>query len=437
MNTTYKQTRGLSVFTSDEKYTLILPDLNEVTLSETEYNMWKTVGEGKSIEELHRETKIDHSHMTKEDVTGILDRLASLSLVHPVASSPGEKAFPFEERLFDREEKNKVTLVRKNLIGKDTSLHYVYFTLHSGSTFQKPSLYRSVEEILPQISRSAIIFFRNADMYLDSQDMIDVTKFIIERIPYDRPILVFESDPSIIEESMLLPLSDSVKSTHYQCADLATLMKRTYGEKAITIGSIRCFTNDDNLFLLLKIDKSEDVKEISYLRKYFPTIRFGLSMKVRNKNQIEDIETILKITKSPVFLQFENNSLIPDYFKYFLRYSKVLFMDDDLFRMKEALLKNYLPLLDCGAGRRKLTISGDGLVYPCPPAVKEGYVLGHIDDGINHILQGKKAQTLRKMISDKFNSCSQKCCLAYYCGGCFLESRCSYKIDILKKIIGG
>lgn len=434
MKAMIQKTCGVSAHEKDERFILTLPTLDHVELTEEEYTFWNLIGNGKSVKKLNSEIKSIFPDMGNEEIDVMIKKLNESFLIHPVPISKGEKAFPFEERLFDMHKKDKLMPLRKNVITKDETLQYLYF-LPTEETFTFESLCSGLDELLPHVSRSPILIFFDAERYLDAHSFRELVKFIVSRMPYDRPVLIFEVSPKAIEENAVLDSLKFLEAPKYKCIDKATLIARVYGEKAISFGRYRCPTDDDCLMLLLKLTTPHDIKAIEYLKPYYPKVRHGLSFKVSRKEQVKELEEFLEKTFLPIFLRFEECTLSPYFIFPFLNVSKIIPIDDDLFRMKEAFLKNYLPLSHCGAGRRKLLLAADGRVYPCPAAVDEGYSLGHIEEGINNVLKGEITIALQHRISETFYECVHTCCLAYFCGGCILRRRCNPKLTILEQAI--
>lgn len=433
MKETFQSTEGISVYKENGQFRMVLPTLDSVDLSMEEYTLWNSVGKGKTVDEINSEMRKIFPDMTQKEVNDMLGRLNETFLIHPVPHSKGQKAFLPEERLFNRNDKIKSALLRKYLIQADTSLQYVYFLPTEKETFSLDSLIGLLDEILPFVSRSPVIFFFDAERYVDSSSFKKIVGFIKSKMVHDSPVLVFETS-SVPDEGVLVDSLHLLEASRYECLEMVTLKKRFFGEGVISSKKHRGFTNDDNLVLLLKTAAPEDTKRLEHLSQYYPRIRYGLSFTISKKGQTEEVEEFSENASIPIFLRFEDFTLIPYFFSYFLNRFEISFSEDDMYRIKEAFLKNYLPLSNCGAGKRKILLTADGTVYPCLPAVKEGYSIGHIEEGIENVIRGKVAEDLQNNISKRFEECRNKCSFAYFCGGCILENRCKLKLKILDKI---
>lgn len=116
-----------------------------------------------------------------------------------------------------------------------------------------------------------------------------------------------------------------------------------------------------------------------------------------------------------------------------LHSNRMFFLEDDMYRVQKAMERSYLPLTDCGAGKRKIAVTVDGTVYPCADAAAHRmYCLGNMrDQPLDTILKGEHLQNVRGKIRARFEKCAKECCLAYYCSGCLMEKRCGKKKEIL------
>lgn len=103
-----------------------------------------------------------------------------------------------------------------------------------------------------------------------------------------------------------------------------------------------------------------------------------------------------------------------------------------MYRIQRAMHKSYLPLRDCGAGKRKIAVTLDGNVYPCVDAVQNTFLLGNITkESLGTILNGEKALKIRESIQKTFKTCAKECCLAYFCSGCIIKEKCDKKKEML------
>jgi MoaA/NifB/PqqE/SkfB family radical SAM enzyme len=84
-----------------------------------------------------------------------------------------------------------------------------------------------------------------------------------------------------------------------------------------------------------------------------------------------------------------------------LQSNHIVFWEDDMYRIQRAIQKCYLPLTDCGAGKRKIAITLDGNVYPCADAAyHQMHCLGNIQkEPLDTILKKpRRSEKLSKKI---------------------------------------
>ena len=428
------KTDGVSVYERGNTVALMLPTLDVIDVTRDAYILWNLIGKGKSVDELNSGMKKIYSDITEEKIEKILKTLSELQLIHSSPCSAVEKNLSFEENLLMKYSGDRFLLLRKGLIEKDENLHYITF-LPGKETFTVDSLLAALDKILPPASRSPIMRFFDAEQYLDIISLRKIVEFITSRIVYDRPFIIVEVDSDFITEDIhgLLTL---LEATPYQCLHVKTQEKRFLKEKTTLSGAYDFSIDDTNLFVLLRIDTLKDIEHFAHLTQY-PGKSQGVSFKISKKNQVQLVEKFLKTYPVPVFLRFESCNLIPYFFLHFLDEERVLFVEDDLYRLKRAFIKNCFPITTCGAGKRKITITPDGTVYPCLPAVKEGYSIGNIKEGIQSVMKGEKIINLQNRTLKRFNECKNTCSFAYFCGGCFLKRRCRAKHAVMQSIFKG
>ena len=424
-----QKTEGVYVHEKEKNVTVVLPTLDVVTLSRKEYILWNLIDGKKSMNELYVEIK-ESLNISEDEIQKVLKKLSNVWLIHPIPHE-GEKDFSFEERLLMKKSEDKFLLLEKNVIEKDESFQYISFLPLNGK-FTLDLILNVFKEVIPYASRSPLISFFDAEQYMDAALLRKIIRGVTSHMLYDRPFVVLEVNSAFIHD--IDDVLSLLEPTPYQCLDIKTLVKMYLGDEVSPLEKYDLSKNDVNLFVLVKMENAKDIENFKYLNEY-PGKSYGVSFKISQKEQIQDVERFLEKYFIPVFLRFTSCDLFPYFFSHFLNTERVLFAGDDLYRIKGACIKNYFPVTHCGAGKRKIVFTPDGKVYPCLPAVEEGYILGHIEEGILSIMKGDAVLTVQDTISSRFKECNCTCCFAFFCGGCILKKRCALKREILNNML--
>jgi radical SAM protein with 4Fe4S-binding SPASM domain len=276
---------------------------------------------------------------------------------------------------------------------------------------------------LEYTSKTVVIEFLEADTYLDSSQIVELVKTVAKEVEHDMPYFVFEITHNIFNDTEMKTLAE-LRAPDTQCVTSMTVIGRVFGESALFIkGGYKLASEDECISIALKADKAT-LEDVNFFKK-FPQV--ALFFTVDDDSTLETLPRFVY----PIFLK-DAASISSKGLCTILQSNYLLFWEDDMYRIQRAMQKSYLPLRDCGAGKRKIAVTLDGNVYPCVDAVQDTFLLGNITkESLDTILKGEKALKLRENIQKTFKTCAKECCLAYFCSGCIIREKCNKKKEIL------
>jgi radical SAM protein with 4Fe4S-binding SPASM domain len=279
-----------------------------------------------------------------------------------------------------------------------------------------------LKEVLNYASRTPIIEFMEADIYLDSSTLLELVKTTVDELEHDMPYFFFEFKKNILTEKDIENLLDVVKAPQTQILGPWTRIARVFGEDALYLSeNAKIDSYDDNICIALNVEEiTEDVEIFST----FPGVYLGF---------VADGADVTRLSTGPFPLFLKHSRGHRDFLDTVLKSEAIFFMEDDVYRVQRAIQKYYLLFTDCGAGKRKIAVTLDGDVYPCTDAAyKKIYRLGNVEEeSVDDIIRGEAAQRVREKIKKTFEDCAEKCCLAFFCGGCLISERCNMKKEMV------
>ncbi|MBU7027326.1 MAG: SPASM domain-containing protein [Theionarchaea archaeon] len=281
-----------------------------------------------------------------------------------------------------------------------------------------------LQKILEHASKTPVIEFVEADTYLDSSQMVELVKTAVKELEHDMPYFIFELTQPTFNAEEMNQLTE-LRAPHTQCLTSMTVIGRVFGESALTVkGGYKLASEDEYISVALRADKAT-LEDVNFFRKFPQITLFFVA-------DIDDITTeTLPRFVYPILLK-NARALNREGLRTVLQSNYLFFWEDDMYRVQRAMQKSYLPLTDCGAGKRKIAVTLDGNVYPCADAARKGVLLGNLTrEPLDAILNGEKALTLRENIKNTFEKCGKECCLAYFCSGCIIEEKCNKKKEML------
>jgi radical SAM protein with 4Fe4S-binding SPASM domain len=283
-----------------------------------------------------------------------------------------------------------------------------------------------LKKLLKYASRTPLIEFFGADTYLESSEAVELVKAVIDELEYDMPHFFFEFSKNMFSKEDIQTLKALTKARITQGLSSRTLVSHVFGENALHVS--RGFTlhcQDNNISIALRA--GDTTKELNKLRTVQGIHLFWVTTPGTG-------DTLKKLSNTPYYTLVEqSNPIGKNEFDTILQSNRLFFLEDDMYRVQRAMQKSYLPLTDCGAGKRKIAVTVDGNVYPCADAARHGmYCMGNLrDDSVSTVLKSDNLRKVRETIVENFEKCAEKCCLAYFCSGCIMKNRCSTKKEML------
>lgn len=283
-----------------------------------------------------------------------------------------------------------------------------------------------LKKLLKYASRTPLIEFFGADTYLESSEAVELVKAVIDELEYDMPHFFFEFSKNMFSKEDIQTLKALTKARITQGLSSRTLVSHVFGENALHVS--RGFTlhcQDNNISIALRA--GDTTKELNKLRTVQGIHLFWVTTPGTG-------DTLKKLSNTPYYTLVEqSNPIGKNEFDTILHSNRLFFLEDDMYRVQRAMQKSYLPLTDCGAGKRKIAVTVDGNVYPCADAARHGmYCMGNLrDDSVSTVLKSDNLRKVRETIVENFEKCAEKCCLAYFCSGCIMKNRCSTKKEML------
>ena len=339
----------------------------------------------------------------------------------------GEGSYPEDEQIFSLYRRGGVrdflrmdVSPRIHLVQEDSCLQRITFLPSEG----RIDITDLLKRVLPSAAKTPVIEFLEADTYLDGSKMVEVVRTAVEELEDDLPYFIFELQRNILTEEDLTQLTQW-KAPETQCLTSMTVIGRVFGENSLQVkGGFKLASEDEYISIVLRADRAT-LEDVNFFRKYPQVTLFFTA----------DIDTFSP-QKLPRFIfpiiMKNTYTATPEELLTVLESNYLFFQEDDMYRVHRAMQQSYLPLTDCGAGRRKIALTLDGNVYPCADAAGKGILLGNVmSEPLDAILEGEKALSLRKTIQQTFEICAQECCLAYFCSGCIIKERCVKKKGFL------
>lgn len=334
--------------------------------------------------------------------------------------------YPEDERIFTQMWKgfsidplSVDVLLRIHAMQDDPYLRRIIFL----PSEKKENISFLLKKILKYACRTPIINFLEADKYLDSFEVLELIKTARNELEYDMPYFFFEFSKNIFHEKDIEQIVELVKIPPTQILGTWTKVARVFGEDTLHLGTgIKLDSYDDNVCIGFDIDVMTS-EELDVFWE-FPGI--SLIFIAKDVNRIEELSGI------PYTVLLDHSELEETALHTVLQSSNVFFMEDDVYRVQQAMQNHYIPSTDCGAGKRKIAVTLEGEVYPCDVAYDKEYCMGSLrEESMEKILKGEKAQKIRDKIQENFKKCADECCLAFFCAGCLISERCNRKKEML------
>ncbi len=417
----FRKVKGVSVFTEKGGITVMNGRLDPITLDSEAAHIFNLIDGTKDVGTLC--DLAERKGIPGEKTKKTLKMLQKAGII-----AKGEGIFPEDERIFsDTWGDAQPNYLKMDILPR---IHVV----QEDSCFQKitflPSEKREdinflLKKLLKYASKTPLIEFFGSDTYLDSSHVIELVKIAVGELEHDVPHFFFELGRNIFSKKDLETLKAMTKTQITQGLSSRTLISQIFGEDVLHIGRrFRLHSQDHNISLALRADK-QNVEALEFFRQV-PGINLFLIAELDEK--------IESLSKTPYYILLKPLEKITlDNLDTIFNSFNVFFLEDDLYRIQRAIQKCYLPLTDCGAGKRKIAVTLDGNVYPCADAAQyRMYCLGNLrDESVAEIRTGEKAQKVREKIRKNFKKCAEECCLAYYCSGCIMDRKCSRKKEML------
>ena len=409
-----RKARGVSTFRTENGVTLVNGRLEPLKLDFKSYYIYNLVDGIRNTEEICEIAK--NKEIQEKMTMDILQMLWKAGMFLKKGESD-EMIFSDTWRTHSRDYMKLDVLPRIHVVQEDSTFQQI--TLLPSE--KKGDITSLLKKLLKYASRTPLIEFLGADTYLDSSTAVELVKTVVDELEHDMPYFFFELSKNIFSKKDIQTLKTLTKARITQGLSSRTLVSHVFGENALHVS--RGFTlhcQDDNISIALRAgDTTEELDQLRSIQ--------GIHLFLVTGPDTEDTPELR--SHAPYYTLVGHSETIRHRFDTILQSSHLFFLEDDMYRVQRAMQKSYLPLTDCGAGKRKIAVTVDGSVYPCADAAKHTqYCIGNLrDDSVSTILKSDNLQKIREAVVENFEKCAKECCLAYFCSGCIMGERCSTK----------
>ena len=335
-----RRAHSITVYKTDAGATVINGRLEPVNLDAETFFVFSLVENGRDTKTICDLAKTIPEKRTRK----ILESLLKEGIIVPETDF-----YPLDERIFSNTWKAYTPdYMMMDILPR---IHVVQNDLY----FQKISLLPAengdvcmdwFKDVVTYASRTPVI---QVCADLDSSHLLDIVKTAVKILEPDKPHFLFWMDKNVFSEKDMETLRKLTKTRITQCLSAKTLVSHVFGESTLRVGRTFVLGSQDNNVTI--VFKGHENVDLTFFRKFlWVTVMVA-----------PDKELLKNFPRFPPYVCLKNSyTLTLKEIDTALQSNNIFFWEDDMYRIQRAIQKCYLPLTDCGAGKRKIAITLDG-----------------------------------------------------------------------------